>query len=183
MSSCPGRGRQVAEPIDLRRETHRLRHSRRTRLTKNQVLRAWDQRTAYDKNNVPAPKIFLSEVKAGRVPQTLWSYKDVGHNQEAKKEFLELLPIENAEAVFDTPKPTRLIKRMLDLGSTADGNDIILDFFAGSGTTGHAVMDMNTSDGGNRRFICVHGFDRNAKVEAELEQQLIKHVLLGTIAL
>ena len=108
-----------------------------------------------DGSNVPAPKIFLSEVKAGRVPQTLWSYKDVGHNQEAKKEFLELLPIENADAVFETPKPRRLIQRMLDIATTPDGSDVVVDFFAGSGTTGDAVMTQNMADSGNRRFVCV----------------------------
>lgn len=108
-----------------------------------------------DGNNVPAPKIFMSEVKAGRVPQTLWSYKDVGHNQEAKKEFLELLPITNAESVFDTPKPTRLISRILDLSTSGENGEIVLDFFAGSATTGHAVLKKNAEDGGTRRYICV----------------------------
>lgn len=108
-----------------------------------------------DGNNVPAPKIYLSEVKDGRVPQTMWFYKDVGHNQESKKEFLELLPIENSDAVFDTPKPRRLIRRMLDIATTTKGEDIVLDFFAGSGSTGDAVMSHNSVDSGNRRFICV----------------------------
>jgi len=108
-----------------------------------------------DGNNIPAPKIFLSEVKPGRVPQTLWTYKDVGHNQEAKKEFLQLVPIENSDAVFETPKPRRLVQRMLEIGTEAEQSDIVMDFFAGSGTTGDAVMAQNASDGGNRRFICV----------------------------
>lgn len=108
-----------------------------------------------DGNNVPAPKIFLSEVKAGRVPQTLWTYKDAGHNQEAKKEFLELVPITNSEAVFETPKPTRLIGRILDVGTSPSEGDVVVDFFAGSGTTGDAVMKKNAEDGGNRRYICV----------------------------
>jgi adenine-specific DNA-methyltransferase len=108
-----------------------------------------------DGNNVPAPKIFLSEVKEGRVPQTLWFYKDVGHNQESKRELLELLPMSSSDSVFETPKPTRLIRRILDIATTEDENDIVMDFFSGSGTTGHAVMAQNTTDGGNRRFICV----------------------------
>lgn len=106
-----------------------------------------------DGSNVPAPKIFLTEVKAGRVPQTLWTYKEVGHNQESKKEFLELLPIENAESVFETPKPRRLITRMLNLATEPDS--LVMDFFAGSGTTGDAVMSLNAKDGGTRKFICV----------------------------
>ena len=108
-----------------------------------------------DGNNIPAPKIFLAEVKEGRVPQTLWFYKDVGHNQESKRELLELLPMESSDSVFETPKPTRLIRRILDLSTANDENDVVLDFFAGSGTTGHAVFAQNAADGGNRRFVCV----------------------------
>lgn len=108
-----------------------------------------------DGNNVPAPKIFLSEVKEGRVPQTLWFYKDVGHNQESKRELLELLPMESSDSVFETPKPTRLIRRILDVATSIDENDVVLDFFSGSGTTGHAIYAQNAVDGGNRRFVCV----------------------------
>ncbi len=104
-------------------------------------------------NNVPAPKIFRSEVKDGRVPQTFWGYKEVGHTQEAKKGMLELLDFESSESVFDTPKPVRLIERMLRIGTDADG--LVLDFFAGSGTTAQAVLNVNSDDGGRRRFILV----------------------------
>lgn len=106
-------------------------------------------------DNMPRLKRFLSEVQSGKVPQTLWFHVDVGHTQESKKEFLELLPIINSDAVFETPKPRRLIRRMLQLSTTKDGNDLVLDFFSGSGTTGDAVMTENAGDGGNRRFICV----------------------------
>lgn len=108
-----------------------------------------------DGNNVPAQKIYLSEVKEGRVPQTLWKYEDVGHTQEAKKELLERVEFESSDSVFETPKPTRLIERMLRLATSADDGDIILDFFAGSGATGEAVWKLNIEDGGNRRFILV----------------------------
>jgi len=108
-----------------------------------------------DGNNVPSPKIYFSEVKQGRVPQTLWKYEEVGHTQEAKKVLVELLDFDNSESVFDTPKPPRLIARMLQLSTTTLADDIILDFFAGSGTTGHAVVDANRSDSGNRHFILV----------------------------
>ncbi len=104
-----------------------------------------------DGNNVPAPKIFLNEVKQGVVPMTIWPYSDAGHTQDAKKELLSILP--EAEQVFSTPKPTRLILRILQLATST--NDIILDSFAGSGTTGHAVAQLNKEDGGNRRFILV----------------------------
>jgi adenine-specific DNA-methyltransferase len=106
-------------------------------------------------DNMPRLKRFLSEVKAGKVPQTFWSHVEVGNTQESKKEFLELLPIANSDAVFETPKPRRLIRRMLQLATTTDGHDVVFDFFSGSGTTGDAVMTQNAEDGGNRRFICV----------------------------
>jgi adenine-specific DNA-methyltransferase len=104
-----------------------------------------------DGNNVPAPKIFLSEVQQGVVPQTIWSYDEVGHTQEAKKDIVALLP--DAEEVFSTPKPTRLIQRILQIAT--DKDSIVLDSFAGSGTTGHAVLQLNKEDGGNRRFILI----------------------------
>jgi adenine-specific DNA-methyltransferase len=131
-----------------------------------------------DGNNVPAPKIFLSEVKAGRVPQTLWSYKEVGHNQESKKEFLDLLPITNADAVFETPKPRRLIRRMLDIATSKDGNDLVLDFFAGSGTTGDAVMTQNAADGGDRRFVSVQ-LPLHLEQEARLDDGTVIETLSG----
>lgn len=105
-------------------------------------------------NNIPAPKIFLAEVKDGRVPQTLWLYKDVGHTQEAKKELIELIAFDASSDVFATPKPSRLIERVLRLG--LEGNcGTCCDYFAGSGTTGHAVINLNREDGGRRKFILV----------------------------
>lgn len=103
-----------------------------------------------DGNNVPAVKRFLSEVKQGTACQTIWKYGEVGHNQEGKKELNQLFP---EAAVFETPKPVRLLKRVLHLAT--DSDSLILDFFAGSGTTAHAVLQLNAEDGGNRRFISV----------------------------
>jgi len=103
-----------------------------------------------DGNNVPAVKRFLSEVKQGVVCQTIWKYGDVGHNQEGKKEVNDLFP---EAAVFETPKPVRLLERILHLSTETDS--IVLDFFAGSATTAHAVMQTNANDGGNRRFVLV----------------------------
>ena len=108
-----------------------------------------------DKNNIPAIKRFLSEVKAGAVPQTLWFYKDVGHTQEAKKDLVSLINFESSDDVFDTPKPARLIKQMLRVATVSNEADIVMDFFAGSGTTAQAVLDLNKDDGGNRRFILI----------------------------
>jgi len=104
-----------------------------------------------DGNNVPAPKIFLSEVKNGVVPMTSWGYLEVGHNQESTRELRDIM----GEALFDNPKPTRYLKRICGIGSGTQDNDIILDFFAGSCTTAHAVLELNKEDGGNRKFICV----------------------------
>lgn len=105
-----------------------------------------------DGSSKPSKKLFLSEVKQGLVPTTWWTHEDAGHNDEAKKElkalFTETLP-------FDTPKPTRLIQRILQLGTSSIGNELVLDFFAGSGTTAQAILVTNAADKGNRRFLMV----------------------------
>lgn len=112
-------------------------------------------------NNVPAPKIYLSEVKAGVVPQTLWLHSEVGHNQEAKKELVSIVEFATSDDVFITPKPLRLLRRVLGIGS--DKDSIILDSFAGSGTLGHAALALNSEDGGTRRFIMVEMDERIAR--------------------
>lgn len=111
-----------------------------------------DNRIWFGENgdNVPRLKRFLSDVKEGVTPLTIWHYKDVGHNQEATQECRKLF---NDKLYFETPKPVRLLKRVVKLGSNQ--NDIILDFFAGSATTAQAVLELNEEDGGNRSFICV----------------------------
>ena len=99
--------------------------------------------------NVPRLKRFLSEVKLGVNQSTFLDYIEVGHSDEANKELKDLLE----KKVFDYPKPVRLLKRLSFLGS--DKDSIILDFFSGSATTAHAVMQLNAEDGGNRKFIMV----------------------------
>ena len=108
-----------------------------------------------DGGNMPRLKRFLSDVKAGRVPQTLWTYDEVGHTQEAKKELIATVNFPNSDVVFDTPKPTRLLRRILQLTTSPDGNDLVLDFFAGTGSTMDAVYQQNAEDGGKRRCILV----------------------------
>lgn len=111
-----------------------------------------DNRIWFGKNgdNMPRLKRFLSEVKQGITPLTIWYRKDVGDTQEAKRELLKVMP----ENVFQTPKSIRLIEKMIKL-SSSENEDIILDFFSGSSTTAHAVMQLNAEDGGNRKFIMV----------------------------
>ena len=106
-----------------------------------------------DGNNIPQFKQFLSEVRQGRVPQTLWDYREVGHTQDAKKQLLQIIDFETTSDVFVSPKPTALIQRVIDLATHRES--LVLDSFAGSGTTGHAVLQANKIDGGNRRFILV----------------------------
>jgi adenine-specific DNA-methyltransferase len=108
-----------------------------------------------DGSNVPAIKRFLSEVKDGRVPQTLWTYQEVGHTQEGKKELIAVVNFPNSDVVFDTPKPTRLIRRILQLSTSPSSEDLIVDFFAGTGTTMDAVFSQNADDGGHRRCMLV----------------------------
>jgi adenine-specific DNA-methyltransferase len=105
-----------------------------------------------DGNNVPRLKRFLSEVKQGLTPCTIWRRSDVGDNQEARRMIRQIF---GDVGVFETPKPLRLMKQILYISTEPHRNDIVLDFFAGSCTTAHAVLDHNQDDGGNRRFIMV----------------------------
>lgn len=116
-----------------------------------------------DGNNVPAIKRFLTDVKDGITALTVWTYEEVGHNQIGKQELKNIF----SEIVhtFDTPKPTTLIERILLLATAP--NSIILDSFAGSGTTAHAVLKLNAQDGGNRRFILIEMEDYADTITAE----------------
>ena len=102
-------------------------------------------------NTTPAYKRFLTDVE-GVIAQTIWTWNEVGHNDEAKKEIQSLFP--DTPDVFSTPKPTRLIQRMVSLASS-DEDDIVLDFFGGSGTTADATMRQSNEDGIQRRFITI----------------------------
>ena len=106
-------------------------------------------------DGVPRLKRFISEVKDGIIPQTLWKWEDVGHTQEAKEELIKYVGFEHGENVLNSVKPTRLLRQVTRIGTSPDSEDIVLDFFAGSGTTGHAVIVQNAEDGGSRRFILV----------------------------
>jgi len=104
------------------------------------------------KNQTPAYKRFLSEVE-GVVAQTVWLWNEVGHTDGAKKEVVKMFP--DASNIFETPKPVSLLQKILSLSTQKSENDLILDFFAGSGTTAQAVLEQNQQDDGNRKFILV----------------------------
>ena len=126
-------------------------------------------------NARPRIKTYLHETE-GVSSWTWWQNDEVGHNQEAKKEILEILGPSNP---FDYPKPVRLINRILDIASQPDS--LILDSFAGSGTTAHAVLKANAKDGGSRKFILVEGEDYADRLTAERVRRAIKgYAWVGT---
>jgi site-specific DNA-methyltransferase (adenine-specific)/adenine-specific DNA-methyltransferase len=129
-----------------------------------------------DGNNAPAVKRFLTEVKQGVVPQTLWPYDEVGHTQEGEKELVSIIDFVDSESVFITPKPARLIERILQV-STSPG-DLVLDSFAGSGTTGHATLKLNQTapDKEPRRFILV---EMGPKIAREITAERVRRVAEG----
>jgi adenine-specific DNA-methyltransferase len=100
-------------------------------------------------NTYPRLKKFLTEMEGGMVPVDLWTHKSTGTTDQASKELNQLM----GGKIFDFPKPVGLVKRMLAVAT--DSDSIVLDFFSGSGSTGHAVMELNAEDGGNRRCIQV----------------------------
>ena len=124
--------------------------------------------------SMPRLKRYLSEVKKGVVPQTLWLHTEVGHTQDAKKELVSVLDFERSEDVFNTVKPTSLIRHILQIAT--DKDSIILDSFAGSGTTAHAVLALNKEDGGNRRFVLIECEDYVDSITAERVRRVIKGV-------
>ncbi|AWK85406.1 site-specific DNA-methyltransferase [Azospirillum thermophilum] len=110
-------------------------------------------------NNMPRQKRFLSEVKQGIVPQTVWRYEDVGHTQDAKRELLSIVPYKRTEDVLNTVKPTKLISRICNVTDNPSKNGLIVDFFAGSGSTAHGIIRTNHEDGGFRKFFIIEVSD------------------------
>jgi len=102
------------------------------------------------KSTKPRFKKFLGNAGAV-VPRTVWPYTEVGHTQSATQILNDLMP----EIKFETPKPPALIERMLQIATQSESDEIVIDFFAGSGTTAHSVLELNKEDGGNRKFILV----------------------------
>jgi len=118
--------------------------------------------------NTPRKKTFLYEKERGLTPETLWFASDVSTNEKAKNELKLIFP---EDIPFATPKPHELIEQILRIA--ADKDSIILDSFAGSGTTAHAVLKMNAEDGGNRKFILVEMMDYAETVTAERVKRVI----------
>jgi adenine-specific DNA-methyltransferase len=104
-----------------------------------------------DGGNMPRLKRYLADVQQGMTPVTIWKYTEVGHNQEGRQELKLLF---DGKGYFDGPKPLRLLNRIIRIANTKR-DSVILDFFSGSATTAHAVMELNAEDGGNRKFIMV----------------------------
>jgi adenine-specific DNA-methyltransferase len=123
-----------------------------------------------DGNSRPRLKRFLTEVRNSVPAQTIWKYWEVGHSDSAKKD-LGLI-FSDTDISFATPKPVGLIERILRL--IGDKNALVLDSFAGSGTTAHAVLAANQKDGGNRKFILVECEDYADKITAERVRRVIK---------
>ncbi len=134
-----------------------------------------------DGNNVPRKKTYLYEKVRGLTPETIWFANDVSTNEMAKNNLKNIFV---NEVPFVTPKPLELIERILQI--TTDENDIVLDSFAGSGTTAHAVLNMNKSDGGSRKFILIEMMDYAEDITAERVRRVIdgygegKNAVTGT---
>lgn len=126
-----------------------------------------------DGRSTPARKSYLSKVKSGVTPVTIWLNDEVGNTHKANNELKALM----GGGIFDNPKPTDLIKRILQLSTSPSEGHIVLDFFAGSCTTADAVLDLNQTDSGNRRFICVQ-LPEPLSVPKKLENGM----LLSTVA-
>jgi len=124
-------------------------------------------------DGVPRLKKFLSEVQEGTVPLTIWLHEEVGHNQSAKQELKKIFL--NESSPFQTPKPSTLVRRILELSTNK--NSVILDSFAGSGTTAHAILNLNKQDGGNRKFILVEMEEYAETVTAERVKRVINGYL------
>ena len=131
-----------------------------------------------DGDRIPRKKVFLSEVQQGIVPDTWWRHEDTGNNQDAKKELLKLF---GDSEPYSTPKPTKLVKRILQI-ATSGQDDIVLDFFAGSGTTAHSVIELNCTDGRSRRFILVQLPEPTGRADyptiADITKERIRRVIM-----
>lgn len=125
---------------------------------------------------VPRMKKYLTEMKDGVIPKTIWMYDEVGSNDEARRDLKKFLP----DNSFDNPKPVRLVKRIIELASSNDS--IILDFFAGSGTTAQSVLEVNKEIAGSKRqfILCTNNENNNGSnqhIATDICYPRVKNVL------
>lgn len=121
-----------------------------------------------DGNAMPQRIQFLSDIE-GITPWTWWPHEEVGHTDESRKQIQQIF---GSQSIFDTPKPSRLIERVIRIATQK--NDIILDSFSGSGTTAHAVLNINKQDKGNRKFILIETEDYAETITAERVRRVVK---------
>lgn len=127
----------------------------------------------FGKNGTSAPsrKKYLASAALALTPSTIWFAEEVGDNASARKELIKLM---DGDARFDTPKPVGLIRRVLEIATDADS--VVLDFFAGSGTTAQAVAELNAADGGTRECILVQSAEKFATGDGQIFDYLTKRV-------
>lgn len=137
-----------------------------------------DNRITFGRTGTGRPmlKAFLAEVQSGLTPNTWWSHEYAGHNKEATLEVKDLF---GGAAPFDTAKPVKLLRRLLE--TFTDKQGIVLDFFSGSGTTAHAVLELNREDGGSRQFVLIQLPEPTGNVEfpniADIGKERIRRVI------
>jgi adenine-specific DNA-methyltransferase len=124
-----------------------------------------------DGDNVPREKVFMSETRQGITPHTIWAADEVGTTDSATKDLMDIF---SGKSVYETPKPLDLIKRIVQISSGPE--DIVLDAFGGSGTTGHAVLALNKSDLAHRRFILIESEDYADGLTAERLRRVVNGV-------
>lgn len=163
----PNTGEEIWPPRQTVWRFEKSTHERNVR--ENRVWRASDGK------GFPRLKRFRTEVQAGVVPSTWWTRQEAGDNQESKRELRSIFG-DLAEQGFDfeTPKPSRLIKRLISIAVAGFEESIILDSFGGSGTTAHAVLALNAEDGGARQFILVEQEDYADSLTAERVRRVIR---------
>ncbi len=140
------------------------------RFSKEKLLEMYSDNRLYfgkDGKQSPASKTYLSEVKQGKTVGSIWKFDEVGSTHAANEELAEIL----GKGVFQNPKPSTLIRRCFQIATNKDS--IVLDSFAGSGTTAHAVLDLNREDGGTRKFILIEQEDYADKKTAERVRRVI----------
>lgn len=146
-------------------------------ITNIATMQKWieENRVFFGKDGKGAPQLkrYANEVQQGIVPMTIWGYDEVGHTDESRKELKEIFS--ESDTPFSTPKPSRLLKRIIQLTSDKK-NFVVLDSFAGSGTTAHAVLELNKEDGGDRKFILVEQEDYANTITAERVRRVINGV-------